>query len=43
MMAGKNIFIDRHNRQSAIESMKSAAQQMKKNNVSVWIFPEGTR
>jgi 1-acyl-sn-glycerol-3-phosphate acyltransferase len=36
------ISIDRHNRESAIKSLKAAADKIK-NGISVLIFPEGTR
>ncbi|ORX44129.1 acyltransferase-domain-containing protein [Piromyces finnis] len=36
-------FIDRKNSSSAIETMKEAAQYIKKNKLSVNIAPEGTR
>ncbi|MEL6675148.1 MAG: HAD-IB family hydrolase, partial [Bacteroidota bacterium] len=42
MMAGGVIFIDRKNREKAIEAMKPAVEALK-NGTSVIIFPEGTR
>ncbi|HHW7508074.1 TPA: 1-acylglycerol-3-phosphate O-acyltransferase [Mannheimia haemolytica] len=38
-----NIFIHREKRSSAIETMNKAGQIVKERNVSVWMFPEGTR
>lgn len=38
-----NIFIHREKRSSAIETMNKAGQIVKKRQVSVWMFPEGTR
>lgn len=38
-----NIFIHREKRASAIETMNKAGQIVKERNVSVWMFPEGTR
>ncbi|KAJ3306334.1 1-acylglycerol-3-phosphate O-acyltransferase [Kappamyces sp. JEL0829] len=51
MQAGNNIFIDRFvaaahargNRASAVEAMNRVGERMKRDNVSVWVFPEGTR
>ena len=42
MQAGGVIFIDRKNRQKAIEAMKPAVDALK-NGTSIVIFPEGTR
>ena len=42
-IASKNILIDRKNRFKAIQSLKSAVANAKANDVSIWIFPEGTR
>ncbi|KAK3199643.1 hypothetical protein Dsin_023058 [Dipteronia sinensis] len=39
----KHIRIDRSNPTAAIQSMKEAAQAIVKNNLSLIIFPEGTR
>ncbi len=43
MMAANNIFIDRGNRTSAVEAMNKVGARMKRDNISVWVFPEGTR
>jgi lysophosphatidate acyltransferase len=43
MMAGGNIFLDRRNPQVAIASLKAAGETMKQKNLSLWVFPEGTR
>lgn len=37
------ILIDRHHHKNAMESMSYAAKIVKKMNVAVWLFPEGTR
>ncbi len=42
MMASGVIFIDRKNREKAIEAMKPAVEALK-NGTSIIIFPEGTR
>jgi lysophosphatidate acyltransferase len=42
-MAGKNMFIDRKNRASAVAAMDTVQSRMIKENLSVLIFPEGTR
>ena len=39
--AGSNILIDRGNRESAIEAMNKVGERMKKDDLSVMIFPEG--
>ncbi|XP_076062772.1 1-Acylglycerol-3-phosphate O-acyltransferase 1 [Oratosquilla oratoria] len=36
-------FIDRSNPQKAKDSMNIALEYVKKNNVKLWVFPEGTR
>jgi lysophosphatidate acyltransferase len=41
--AGRNMFIDRKNRSNAISAMDSVAGRMRKENLSVLLFPEGTR
>ena len=41
-MAG-NILIVREKRKKAFEALAKAAEKILKKNVSVWIFPEGTR
>ncbi|KAH8556060.1 hypothetical protein BGW37DRAFT_479670 [Umbelopsis sp. PMI_123] len=43
MSLSKAIFLDRSNRDSAVASAKKAAEDIHKNQTSVWIFPEGTR
>ena len=43
MQAAKHIFIDRHNHAKALESLKKAALNLKKNPRSILLFPEGTR
>ena len=42
LMAGGVIFIDRKNREKAIEAMKPAVEALQ-NGTSIIIFPEGTR
>jgi lysophosphatidate acyltransferase len=43
LWAGKNMFIHRQNREKAIEAMNEVADRMVRENLSVWVFPEGTR
>ncbi len=43
MKASGFIEVDRHNRVRAIENLKQAGNDMVKNQVNVWIAPEGTR
>lgn len=43
MQAGLNIFIDRGNKVKAVKGMIEVGERMIKDNVSVWVFPEGTR
>ncbi|MDP8162767.1 1-acylglycerol-3-phosphate O-acyltransferase [Pasteurella skyensis] len=38
-----NILIHRENRKSAINTMNKVADIIKKDNISIWMFPEGTR
>lgn len=38
-----NILIDRNNHKSAKDTMKKVVEQMHKNDLSIWFFPEGTR
>ena len=38
-----NILIDRSNRSKAHKTITQVADQIKKRNISVWMFPEGTR
>ncbi|XP_048170630.1 1-acyl-sn-glycerol-3-phosphate acyltransferase alpha [Corvus hawaiiensis] len=37
------IFIDRHRRDTAIEVISHTASTMQRENLRVWVFPEGTR
>ena len=43
LYAAGNIMIQRHRRASAIASLSQAAEQIRRKNASVWVFPEGTR
>ncbi|KAG8815845.1 1-acylglycerol-3-phosphate O-acyltransferase [Serendipita sp. 399] len=43
MILGGTIFLDRRNPQVAIASLKEAGETMKRRNISLWMFPEGTR
>ena len=43
MKRSKTAFIDRKNRVSAIETMETVYKQLKKDNVGIWLYPEGTR
>lgn len=38
-----NIFIDRSNKTRAKQTMDQLLSRMKKSNLSIWMFPEGTR
>ena len=38
-----HLTLDRSNRESAIRSMQEMGEIMKRNNIGVWIWPEGTR
>lgn len=38
-----NIFIDRSNKSRAKETMTQLLNRMKNGNLSIWMFPEGTR
>ncbi|KAI9205326.1 uncharacterized protein BJ171DRAFT_598443 [Polychytrium aggregatum] len=43
MIFANNVFIDRGNRQSAIDTMANVAKILKQKNLSLFIYPEGTR
>lgn len=43
MRAAGHVFIDRQDRRSATESMRLAGLRMKKDRLSLGLFPEGTR
>ena len=43
MILAGNIFIDRGNSARAVRSVEAAGQRMKKEGLSLWIYPEGTR
>lgn len=38
-----NVLIDRADRSNALSGLNAAVAEMKKRNLSAWIFPEGTR
>jgi len=38
-----NVLIDRGDRKNALSGLNAAVLEMKKKNLSAWIFPEGTR
>lgn len=38
-----NVLIDRQDRKNALSGLNAAVAEMKKRNLSSWIFPEGTR
>jgi lysophosphatidate acyltransferase len=40
---GHAVFLDRKNRDSAVQALTKAAEDVKEQNTSVFIFPEGTR
>ncbi|KAJ1356914.1 hypothetical protein KIN20_014885 [Parelaphostrongylus tenuis] len=37
------VFVDRFNRESATNTVNRCVEQLRKHNLKVWIFPEGTR
>ncbi|KAJ3145782.1 1-acylglycerol-3-phosphate O-acyltransferase [Geranomyces michiganensis] len=43
MALANNVFVDRSNRGSAIETMAKVAVYLKKHEYGLWLFPEGTR
>jgi len=43
MILAGNIFIDRGNNAHAVRSVEAAGKRMKKEGLSLWIYPEGTR
>ncbi|CAH7681896.1 hypothetical protein BY996DRAFT_4597812 [Phakopsora pachyrhizi] len=43
MVLSRAVFIDRKNRANASESLKKAAEDMKRHRLTLFIFPEGTR
>lgn len=43
MALSGTVFIDRSNRNSAVAAFAGAAEEMKRERQSVFIFPEGTR
>jgi 1-acyl-sn-glycerol-3-phosphate acyltransferase len=40
---GDNIFLERENKTKSLQQMGEARKKMLEKNLSVWIFPEGTR
>ena len=38
-----NIFLDRENRTKAHSTMSQLARRINEDNLSIWMFPEGTR
>lgn len=43
MLMSGAIFIDRGNNSSAVRSLVAAGELMRKQRISLWMFPEGTR
>ncbi|EGF79757.1 hypothetical protein BATDEDRAFT_89161 [Batrachochytrium dendrobatidis JAM81] len=43
MQLARNIFINRSDRSSAIETMAKVADLLKSQNLGLWMYPEGTR
>ncbi len=41
--ASGNIFLDRNNRNKAHSTMNALSQRIHQDNLSIWMFPEGTR
>ncbi len=39
----RTVFLDRSNRNNAIETMQKAADTLKAQNTAIWLYPEGTR
>ncbi|KAJ1557179.1 1-acylglycerol-3-phosphate O-acyltransferase [Nowakowskiella sp. JEL0078] len=39
----RNIFINRSNRTSAMETMNTVAKLLEQDKIAMWMFPEGTR
>jgi lysophosphatidate acyltransferase len=37
------VFIDRSNNTDAVRSLQAAGEEIKKQQASIWVFPEGTR
>ena len=40
---GGHVFIDRKNREKALDAMARTSERIKKDKLNVWVFPEGTR
>lgn len=43
MIMARHIFVDRHNREKALNSMQKARASLQRNPRSILLFPEGTR
>jgi 1-acyl-sn-glycerol-3-phosphate acyltransferase len=43
VMLAKNVFINRTNRQSAVETMTQVALQLQREKRALYMYPEGTR
>jgi len=43
LSASGAVFVDRGNNSAAIQSLNAAGDFIKKNTISLWLFPEGTR
>lgn len=41
--ASGNVLLDRQNREKAVQSMVAAAERIRNEGISVWMFPEGHR
>jgi lysophosphatidate acyltransferase len=37
------VFVDRRNNAASITSLRAAAERIQKENMALWMFPEGTR
>lgn len=37
------VFVNRSNRHDAVKAMNAVGEEMKRRDISLWIFPEGTR
>jgi lysophosphatidate acyltransferase len=43
MIMSGSVFVNRGNNAAAVASLSAAGNVMKKNKISTWMFPEGTR
>lgn len=43
MIFSGSVFLDRGNNKRAVESLTKAAERVRNEKLSIWLFPEGTR